>query len=141
MKVLFIASFAVITANPPAAKKLYVETLGLPLESYDSGDYVFSEKIGGAKHFGVWPLSQAAQACFGTPEWPVDRPIPQTSVEFEVEDVDAAAKELEAKGFTLLHPARTEPWKQVIARLQADEGQIVGVCYTPWMHDSGDASA
>jgi hypothetical protein len=30
--------------------------------------YVFSEKIGGCEHFAAWPLSQAAEACFGESE-------------------------------------------------------------------------
>jgi hypothetical protein len=29
-----------------------------------------NEQIEGSKHFAIWPLSQAAQACFGTPDWP-----------------------------------------------------------------------
>jgi hypothetical protein len=40
---------------------------------------------------GVWPLSQAAQACFGTAEWPADRPVPQVSLEFDVADAEAVA--------------------------------------------------
>jgi hypothetical protein len=38
---------------------------------------------------GGAPKVQAAQACFGTPDWPVKRPVPQASVEFEVADADA----------------------------------------------------
>ncbi len=34
------------------------------------------------------PKVQAAQACFGTPDWPVKRPVPQASVEFEVADAE-----------------------------------------------------
>ena len=78
------------------------------------------------------------QACFGTPEWPDDRPVPQASVEFEVGDpgaVQAAAGELRAGGFTLLHDARTEPWGQTVARLQSPEGTVVGISFAPWMHD------
>jgi hypothetical protein len=30
----------------------------------------------------------AAQACFGTPDWPAERPVPPTSVEFEVADAE-----------------------------------------------------
>jgi hypothetical protein len=54
--------------------------------------------FGNGKHFGLWPLAEAATACFGTPEWPDDVPVPQASVEFEVPDVPAAADELKAKG-------------------------------------------
>jgi hypothetical protein len=85
----------------------------------------------------VWPLAQAAQACFGTPEWPADRPVPQASVEFEVEDpaaVEAAAAELAQRGYPLLHASRLEPWGQTVARLASPENLIVGISYAPWMH-------
>jgi catechol 2,3-dioxygenase-like lactoylglutathione lyase family enzyme len=136
--VQFIASIAVIAPDPAESRKLYVDALGLPLEASEGDDYFHSEQIGGSKHFGVWPLTQAAQACFGTSEWPDDRPVPQASVEFEVGNPDAvqgAADELRAGGFSLLHDARTEPWGQTVARLQSPEGAVVGISFAPWMHD------
>ena len=138
MDVEFIASTAVITPDPAESRKLYVEALGLPLTASEGDDYLHSEAIGGSKHFGVWPLRQAAEACFGTPEWPADRPVPQASVEFEVRDADAvvaAAAELGSAGFTLLHGAREEPWGQTVARLQSLEGVVVGISYAPSLHD------
>ncbi|HZC72338.1 MAG TPA: VOC family protein [Jatrophihabitans sp.] len=137
MDIQFIAGFAVIAADPPESRKLYMGAFQLPLEAAEGDDYYHSGDIDGAKHFGVWPLAQAAQACFGAPEWPADRPVPQASVEFEVEDtaaVGAAAQELRAAGFELLHDARTEPWGQTVARLQSAEGLIVGVSYAPQLH-------
>jgi catechol 2,3-dioxygenase-like lactoylglutathione lyase family enzyme len=137
VRVQFISSFAVITERPAESRTLYVDALGLPLEGQDGDGYIHSEKIGGSKHFGVWPLAQAAQACFGTPDWPADRAVPQASVEFEVEDaaaVDAAAKELQAQGHQFLHDARTEPWGQTVARLLSPENVIVGISYAPWQH-------
>jgi catechol 2,3-dioxygenase-like lactoylglutathione lyase family enzyme len=136
MDIEFISGMAVITADPAQSRRLYVDTLGLPLSG---DDYVHSEQIPGAKHFGVWPLSQAAQACFGTDEWPADVPVPQVSVEFDVADAAAvqdAADELSAAGFDLLHGARTEPWGQTVVRLLSPEGVIVGVSYAPALHDS-----
>ena len=137
MQIQSIASFAVITEDPAESRRLYVDTLGLPLQAADGDNYLHSEDIGGAKHFGVWPLAQAAQACFGTPEWPSGRPVPQASVEFEVGDaaaVEAAAKEMEERGYPLLHPARQEPWGQTVARLISPENVIVGISYAPWQH-------
>ncbi len=64
MNILFVAGIAIVAADPPASRKLYVDALGLPLEG--ENDYFHSEEIAGSKHFGVWPLSQAAQACFGS---------------------------------------------------------------------------
>ena len=131
MNVLFISSFAPIVTDRAATRKLYVDTFGLDLE--DADGYLHSEKVEGVKHFGLWPIEQAAQACFGTDEWPKDIQQPQASVEFEVEDVADAAKELEGRGYQLLHGARTEPWGQTVARLLSPEGLIVGVSYAPWM--------
>jgi catechol 2,3-dioxygenase-like lactoylglutathione lyase family enzyme len=140
MQLQFITSIAIISPRPTESRQLFVETLGLPLEPAAPGDdYHFSEQIGGAKHFGVWPLSQAAEACFGTPDWPRDRSVPQVSIEFDVAseaEVSQAAAELEARGYRLLHPARTEPWGQTVARLQTLEGAIVGVSYAPSLHSA-----
>ena len=136
MDVQFVTSVAVITRGPSVSRSLYVDALGLPLKAEDDG-YLHSEQIDGSKSFGVWPLSQAAQACFGTADWPDDRPVPQASIEFEVADaatVQVAVEELKQKGFTLLHEARTEPWGQTVARLQSSEGAIIGLSYAPWMH-------
>lgn len=136
MNVQFIASVAVVAADPPQSRRLFIDALGLPLEGEGDG-YYSSGSIGGSKHFGVWPLSQAAEACFGTPEWPAARAIPQASIEFEVEDPDAVAaagEELERAGFELLHPARTEPWGQTVARLLTEDGLIVGISYAPAFH-------
>jgi len=136
MQVQFIASVAVIAPDPAASRRLYLDALGLPLEPMDE-EYYASGKIGGSKHFGVWPLSQAAQACFGTPEWPSDRTVPQASVEFELESAEAlapAAAELQQAGYELLHDVRTEPWGQTVARVQSIEGLIVGLSFAPSLH-------
>jgi catechol 2,3-dioxygenase-like lactoylglutathione lyase family enzyme len=137
MKLEFMASCAVITPDPPASRRLYVDALGLPLASAGDDEYVHTERIEGVRHFGVWPLWQAAQACFGVSEWPAGRTVPQASVEFDVAAADAvqpAADELTAAGYTLLHAAREEPWGQTVARVQAPEGTIVGISYVPSMH-------
>jgi catechol 2,3-dioxygenase-like lactoylglutathione lyase family enzyme len=137
MDVLFIASVAVVTADPPRSRQLYMDALGLPLEGEGDG-YYSSGNIAGSKHFGVWPLAEAAQACFGAPEWPADRVVPQASIEFEVKDADAVAaagEELQAAGYQLLHPARTEPWGQTVARLLSEDGLIVGISYAPVLHE------
>jgi len=139
MEIQFIASVAIVTSDPPASRKLFIDTLGLPLQRHEGDDYYFSEQIGGSKHFGVWPLRQAAEACFGISEWPADRPTPHACFEFEVADeesVTTAAEELQAKGYTLLHGKKTEPWGQIVARIQTPEGVIIGISYAPWIHDA-----
>jgi catechol 2,3-dioxygenase-like lactoylglutathione lyase family enzyme len=143
VQIAFVASFSPIVCDPGASRAFYRDALGLAFEGAQD-DYVFTEALGGVKHFGLWPLSEAARACFGTPQWPSAIPVPQASVEFEVETVDAvaaAAAELQASGHRLLHPARTEPWTQTIVRLLSPEGLLVGICYTPWFHDAAGDSA
>ena len=140
MDIEFIASFAVIAPDPATSRGLYVDALGLPLEASPGSDYFHSERIGGARHFGVWPLAEAAQACFGEPAWPKDVTVPQASVEFEVADaaaVASAAAELRHAGFELVHDPREEPWGQTVARLLSAEGLIVGISYAPWFHEAG----
>jgi catechol 2,3-dioxygenase-like lactoylglutathione lyase family enzyme len=139
MEIEFLASVSVIADDPAASRRLYLDALRLPLEPAADGEYYYAERLEGCKHFGVWPLSQAAEACFGTPRWPSDRPIPQVSIEFDVADaaaVGAAAEELEQAGYEILHPARQEPWGQTVARLQSPEGAIVGISYAPQLHES-----
>ncbi|MHB8235210.1 MAG: VOC family protein [Solirubrobacteraceae bacterium] len=138
MNVEFLSSVAVIAPDPAASRKLYVDALGLPLES-KGGDYHHTEKLPGCKSFGIWPLSQAAEACFGTSQWPTELPVPQISIEFDVADaasVAPAARKLEQAGYELLHGPREEPWGQTVARLQSPEGAIVGISYAPVLHGS-----
>jgi catechol 2,3-dioxygenase-like lactoylglutathione lyase family enzyme len=137
MEIEFVSGVAVIAPDPARSRSLYVDTLGLPLTS-QGGDYFHSEQMAGVKHFGVWPLSEAAQACFGTDQWPAHLAVPQVSVEFDVADVarvQDAADELEAAGHQLLHPPRQEPWGQTVVRLLSPEGAIVGISYIPSMHE------
>jgi catechol 2,3-dioxygenase-like lactoylglutathione lyase family enzyme len=137
MQIVFITSVAAIVADPPRSRGLFTDVLGLPLEGEGDDGYYSSGSIPGAKHFGVWPLAQAAEACFGTPEWPAELRVPQASIEFEVESEEAVApagEELEAAGYELLHPARREPWGQTVTRLLTEDGLIVGISYAPPLH-------
>jgi catechol 2,3-dioxygenase-like lactoylglutathione lyase family enzyme len=137
MNIEVLATVAVIAPDPINSRNLYVEALGLPLQGEGDG-YYHSEQIAGCKSFGIWPLSQAAQACFGADQWPAGRPVPQVSIEFDVADaaaVDLAARELEQAGYELLHGAREEPWGQTVARLQSPECAIIGISYAPVLHD------
>jgi catechol 2,3-dioxygenase-like lactoylglutathione lyase family enzyme len=135
MNVLFVAGFGPILQDEAATAAFYGDTLGLPFNRSDDG-YYHSEAVPGVKAFALWPLSHAAQSCFGTDTWPTDLPIPQAWLEFDVEDIEAATAELEAKGYRLLVKSRTEPWGQVVTRLLSPEGILVGVTVTPWMRET-----
>jgi catechol 2,3-dioxygenase-like lactoylglutathione lyase family enzyme len=136
MNVAMVATVAVISAEPAQSRRLFMDTLGLPLEGEGDG-YYSTGRIPGCNHFGIWPLAEAAQSCFGRPEWPEGLVVPQASIEFEVESpeaVEAAATELQRAGYDVLHPARTEPWGQIVARLLTKDGMILGMSYIPAFH-------
>ena len=117
MDIQFIAGFGPIVSDVADAAGFYRDDLGLPL---GAEGYLASDDIAGSRHFGLWPLNEAAQACFGSDTWPTDR---------------EAAAELTAKGYALIHDAKEEPWGQTLARLQAPDGLLIGISFTPWMHD------
>jgi hypothetical protein len=54
-------------------------------------------------------------------------------MEFDVEDVDSAAKSLERRGYRLLVKPRKEPWGQTVCRLLSPEGILIGLTITPWL--------
>ena len=134
MKILFIAGFGPITADPEQSRQLYEDALGINFKR-EEGDYRHTEGLKGANSFAVWPLAQAAESCFGSNVWPDDVVRPQAWLEFDVNDVEAAGRELEHRGYRLLVRNRTEPWGQVVTRLISPEGLLVGVTMTPSMRD------
>lgn len=136
MEIQFVAGFAPIAPNVPESLKLYVDAFGLPLEG--ESEYKSTSELGGVRHFGVWPLSQAAQSCFGTDQWPDDKIVPQATLEFEMsspEAVEQGVSELIDLGYVIIHGAKQEPWGQTIARLLNPEGLLIGLSYAPWLHN------
>jgi catechol 2,3-dioxygenase-like lactoylglutathione lyase family enzyme len=136
MKISFVAGFGPIVREPDAAHAFWRDGLGIVFEEAAPG-YFTNDALDGVKAFAMWPLSQAAQSTFGTPDWPADLPAPQAWLELDVESADAVAAavdELRAAGHRLLTEAHEEPWGQTTARLQSPEGLLVGITYTPWMH-------
>ncbi|MGK0704648.1 VOC family protein [Yokenella regensburgei] len=137
--VMFVAGFGPITQSTQASSAFYKETLGLPLKAMDGNpDYLLTghDALGGVKHFALWPLSQAAESCFGQAQWPDSHPRPQAWIEFEVRDITLATQALLDKGYVLLVAAREEPWGQTVTRLLSPEGLLAGVTVTPWLRDN-----
>lgn len=134
--VLFIAGFGPISQNTESSAEFYVHTLGLPLKPMEGNcDYLTAEEgqLDGVKHFAVWPLSQASGSCFGTDLWPVEYPIPQGWIEYEVQELHSATTLLKEKGYRVLVDNRTEPWGQTVTRLLSPEGLLPGLTITPWL--------
>ena len=137
MKISFLAGASPIVESTSDSVAFYHDGIGVPLDD-PTADYPGTDSLDGLNHFGLWNLADAARSCFGADAWPEDRIKPQACYEFDVESaeaVGAAAAELTSKGYEVLVPARTEPWGQVVTRLQTPEGLLVCVTYTPWMHE------
>lgn len=132
IKILFVAGFGPVVRDRKTSERFYIENLGLSFER-EPGGYLHTDELEGVKHFALWPLSQAAQSCFGTDAWPTDVPVPHSWLEFDVEDVETASEELRRQGYNLLVAARKEPWGQIVSRLLSPEGILVGVTFTPAM--------
>ena len=143
MNVSFVAGFGPIVRDVDASREFWGGDLGITLEEA-APNYWTNDSLEGVKAFALWPLSQAAESCFGTESWPADILAPQAWVEMDLESpaaVSTAAAELEAAGHRLLRGVREEPWGQTTARLLSPEGLLVGLTYTPWMHTAQGGGA
>ena len=108
--------------------------LGIGFKEEDGG-YLHTESLKGAKTFALWPLSQAAESCFGEDSWPHELPAPQAWLEFDVDDVAKATEELESQGHRMLVRNKKEPWGQTVSRFITPEGLLVGITLTPSMRE------
>ena len=131
---LFIAGFGPIVRDTFQSRKLYSEILGISFKE-ESGAYLHTEAFKGANTFALWPLSQAAQLCFGRDSWPDDIAVPQAWLEFDVESVEEATAALESRGYRMLVKNRKEPWGQTVSRFLSPEGLLVGITFTPSMRE------
>ena len=132
--ILFVAGFGPIVADRSTSRALYADVLGIAFKEEKDG-YLHTESLDGAKTFALWPLSQAAQACFGTESWPADIPAPQAWLEFDVDSVEEATTVLEQQGYRMLVKNRKEPWGQMVSRFLSPEGLLLGVAFTPFFRN------
>lgn len=132
INILFIAGFGPVVRDTTQSRKLYSDTLGISFTE-ENGEYLHTEALEGAKTFALWPLSQAAQSCFGEDSWPDTVPVPQAWLEFDVDDVPEATAILESRGYRILVKSRKEPWGQTVSRLISPEGLLVGITFTPML--------
>jgi hypothetical protein len=136
MKIQFVAGFGPITTDPGNSRAFWAGHLGIPMEEIAPA-YFGTDDLPGVNAFAAWPLTQAAESCFGTDTWPADVPAPHAWLELDVESpsaVIAAVAEIAGRGHRILVDAKVEPWGQTVARLLSPEGILVGITYTPWMH-------
>jgi catechol 2,3-dioxygenase-like lactoylglutathione lyase family enzyme len=133
-RILFIAGFGPIVHDQDASRKLYVQALEIPFKE-ETGGYLHTNALQGAKEFALWPLSQAAESCFGSTTWPDSLPPPHAWLEFDVESVERATAELEAMGYQMLIKNKKEPWGQTVSRFLDPDGILVGLTFTPSMRE------
>jgi len=140
VKVGFVAGFGPIIRERDASRAFWGDGIGIEFEEPAPG-YLTNDSLEGVKAFAMWPLAQAAEATFGSLEWPEDLPAPQAWMELDVESAEAvsvAIAEMAGAGHRVLREAHEEPWGQTTARLLSPEGLLVGITFTPWMHDRPD---
>jgi hypothetical protein len=133
-RILFIAGFGPIVHDQDASRKLYANTLDISFKEENCG-YLHTGALQGAKEFALWPLSQAAESCFGKTSWPDNVPVPHAWLEFDVDSVEKATAELESKGYRMLIKNKKEPWGQTVSRFLDSDGILVGLTFTPSMRD------
>jgi len=126
LNILFVAGFGPIVGDREPSRKLYQQTFGIPFKEENGA-------LEGVKSFALWPLSQAAESCFGKDSWPAEVPIPQAWLEFDVDNVEKATAELESRGYRMLVKDRKEPWGQTVTRFLSPERLLIGITFTPWM--------
>jgi hypothetical protein len=134
IRILFIAGFGPIVRDRDTSRKLYAEALDIPFKE-ESGGYLHTDALQGAKEFALWPLSQAAESCFGNAAGPDSVPAPHAWLEFDVDSVEKATAELESMGYTMLIKNKKEPWGQTVSRFLDSDGILVGLTLTPWMRE------
>jgi hypothetical protein len=134
IKILFIAGFGPIVRDVEAGRRLYAKVLDIPFKE-ESGGYLHTDALQGAKSFALWPLSQAAESCFGSSTWPDTLPAPHAWLEFDVENLESATAELESTGYPMLLKNKKEPWGQTVSRFLDSDGILIGLTFTPWMRE------
>jgi catechol 2,3-dioxygenase-like lactoylglutathione lyase family enzyme len=136
VKVAFVAGFGPIVRDTDASRAFWGDALGVALEEASPG-YWTNDDLEGMNAFALWPLSQAAEACFGKDAWPDDLLVPQAWMELDLEsadDVAPATAEMAERGFRILVNAKLEPWGQTVSHLLSPEGILMGIVFTPWLH-------
>jgi hypothetical protein len=138
MQISHVAGFGPVVRDVGASRRFWGDDLGITLAE-QAPDYYTNEALDGVRYFGLWPLSQAAQATFGTDGWPDDVPAPTSWIELDVASAEAVASavdELAAAGHRILRGVQLEPWGQTTSRLLSPEGLLVGITFTPWQHEA-----
>jgi hypothetical protein len=128
-----VAGFGPIVRDVDSSRAFWGTGLGIGLEEAAPG-YWTSGDLSGVSAFTLWPLDEAAEACFGAGRWPEGIPEPQAWLVLDIDSPEAVAEtasELTAAGHRVLRTVRDDEWGQTVARLLSPEGMLIGVMYAP----------
>jgi catechol 2,3-dioxygenase-like lactoylglutathione lyase family enzyme len=125
-----LAGVAEIVEDVNAALAFYRDTLGFQVKDQMGDDYAVVV-VPGILHFGIWNRAHAALATFGTRD-AADRIPLGFTLEFEVDDVATAARQVAVAGLDVVQPPHMEPWGQKTTRAFAPSGALLGFAETPW---------
>ncbi len=125
-----LASLAEIVEDVNQAIAFYRDTLGLEVKEQHGDDYAVIA-IPGVLHFGVWARAHAAESTLGSRDKAAQIPLGFT-MEFEVDNIEDAAKQIEQSGCTIAQQPRQEPWGQKTCRMMSLGGGLLGLAETPW---------
>ena len=125
LNIKFVAGFAPIVTDLGESRNFYEELFGVSLEYEGASDYTATSELEGLKHFGLWTLLDATRSVFDQGEWPTDVPIPQGTIEFDVEDVAEAVSEVKPKGAEILQGRRVEPRGQTTVCRLSPKGLLI----------------
>jgi catechol 2,3-dioxygenase-like lactoylglutathione lyase family enzyme len=90
----------VVTDDPDAARRFYGDFLGFRLAMEEDGLLMFaSPSVPTTQLIVAWPSPTA-----------LDPGVLGVAVSVEVEDVDAAHREAQARGLEIVYPLTDEPW-------------------------------
>ena len=124
-----LVSLAEIVEDVNRAVAFYRDTLGLEVKEQHGDDYAVIG-IPGVLHFGVWNRAHAAQSTFGSRDQAARIPL-GFSMEFEVDNIEDAAGQIEQSGYTISQQPRQEPWGQKTCRMMSLGGGLLGLAETP----------
>ncbi|MDP2895802.1 MAG: VOC family protein [bacterium] len=125
-----VAGVAEIVEDVSKAVRFYRDTLGLEVKQDHGEDYAVVT-VSGVLHFGIWDRRAAAESTFGSREYADRIPLGFT-LEFEVDDVQEAAKQFKDCGWPITQEPRSEPWGQKTLRIFSPGGGLLGFAETPW---------
>ncbi|MFC1936454.1 VOC family protein [Chloroflexota bacterium] len=130
MSIRHLSGIAEVVKDVEQAVNFYRETLGLQV-NHEPGTNYAEVEMPGVLHFGLWSREAAAVVIFGNHTRAGHIPL-GFMIGLEVDEVENASQQAEAKGLQFLQPPKTEDWGQVTSRFLSPSGALCEFSETPW---------